>query len=366
MPHMVAQEHLGMVDALRYGTARNHTTLAAALAAIGSTPAVLVPTLTGDGVWTICANVTSPTSLVWRIPAGVTVNVASATTLTINGPILADRAGWKTGPGTLTRGTTQQAEISVLTATSLNAAALVATTGTITTLTATTGGITTVNASQVNSGYVNVSVEGEAMRLTNPTIPTRRLQFFTNQGAGSVAMDFFMDPALTNSNWELGINPSLQFYIAHPGGLGFLVINHNGTGLTNSTTSVNPSHVLHMGIDDAFKATATWSTPSDARLKTVSGPYTDGLAMLLALPTPVIYEYNGKAQTPVDGTQYIGLIAQDVQAVAPYMVKTYQDKLDPADATMTDILSLNANPVIFAILNALHEIDTRLRALEPP
>jgi hypothetical protein len=123
-----------------------------------------------------------------------------------------------------------------------------------------------------------------------------------------------------------------------------------------------PTHQLHLSTDDAAKlATATWATTSDARLKEVQRPYTDGLELLLALE-PVWYRYNGLAWTPRDRTEYVGLLAQAVQQVAPYMVTIRRGRLRPGEPE-TDILELQTHALIFAAINAVKTLATQVTTL---
>ncbi|MFA4835380.1 MAG: tail fiber domain-containing protein [Dehalococcoidia bacterium] len=89
----------------------------------------------------------------------------------------------------------------------------------------------------------------------------------------------------------------------------------------------------------------SWNTYSDARLKNVMGDYKLGLTQIMAL-TPVRYQY--KQDNPLKlavGEEYIGLIAQDVQKVIPQAITTGSQ----------GFLSLNADPIIWAMLNAIKE-----------
>ena len=67
-----------------------------------------------------------------------------------------------------------------------------------------------------------------------------------------------------------------------------------------------------------------WMASSDARLKKNVLPYTDGLSTLLKI-NPVKYHYNelsGYDTKP----EYIGVLAQDILSIAPYMVGSFQKK----------------------------------------
>ncbi len=65
-----------------------------------------------------------------------------------------------------------------------------------------------------------------------------------------------------------------------------------------------------------------WVAFSDRRMKQQITPYTDGLDKLLKI-NPVTYHYNqlsGYDTKP----QYVGVIAQDLKPIAPYMVCTFK------------------------------------------
>ena len=105
MPHMLAQEHMNYVDAMRYGTARNQATIQAALTAIGPAQATLVLTFAGDGVWSITSNQIIPANVSLFLPRGVTVNIASGATFSVGGIVIAFQNGWPTGAGTYIQST---------------------------------------------------------------------------------------------------------------------------------------------------------------------------------------------------------------------------------------------------------------------
>jgi hypothetical protein len=82
------------------GTEYSRATIAAAVAHIGSTAATLV---FAPGTWTIDDNLTIPSNLTCRIPAGCVFDVSDSKTLTISGLAVVERpASWTTGSGTVT------------------------------------------------------------------------------------------------------------------------------------------------------------------------------------------------------------------------------------------------------------------------
>ena len=112
---------------------------------------------------------------------------------------------------------------------------------------------------------------------------------------------------------------------------------------------------------------------SDARGKTVIGPYSHGLTELLEM-VPKLYTYNGNVNAVApDGSmgdplvsnttkQYIGLIAQDCEAYMPEMVMQTSAYID--GVLQTDVRQLDTNALTFALINAVATLDARLKALE--
>jgi hypothetical protein len=72
---------------------------------------------------------------------------------------------------------------------------------------------------------------------------------------------------------------------------------------------------------NAFKlGGGSWSTLSDARYKENIEPFTEGLSRVMQI-RPVSFQYNEKASTLNREKRYIGILAQDMLAIAPYMVE---------------------------------------------
>jgi hypothetical protein len=117
--------------------------------------------------------------------------------------------------------------------------------------------------------------------------------------------------------------------------------------------------LLHLGADDAVKpGGGSWSSPSDRRLKKDISDFTDGLNVLSKIK-PVSFRYNGTAGLPNDGKKYIGIIAQDMQEVAPYTIETFLD-----NETNTEYLNYNANAVTYILINAVKEQQATIEKLQ--
>ncbi len=88
----------------------------------------------------------------------------------------------------------------------------------------------------------------------------------------------------------------------------------------------------------------TWDHPSDRRLKQDVKPYQDGLQEILAI-SPVTFHYNEASGFDTQ-PEYVGIIAQDLQEVAPYMVMESED----------GYLNANTSAVAYMLVNAVKEL----------
>jgi hypothetical protein len=108
----------------------------------------------------------------------------------------------------------------------------------------------------------------------------------------------------------------------------------------------------------------TWTNVSDARTKKDVTPYTLGTAALKQL-MPVDYAYNGEYGSPDKGTIQTGLIAQEVLTTPLASMVGTTVYIDPQTGQQTTLYNLNTNQLVFALINAVKELDARVKALEP-
>lgn len=151
---------------------------------------------------------------------------------------------------------------------------------------------------------------------------------------------------------------------------------------------------------DAYKpGGGSWLNNSDARIKKVNREYTAGLEEIEQLQ-PVCYIYKGNATdsppsdlTPaeiadpkhrdhvvntkslkapyrnsshyhqaVEGKEFVGLIAQDVEDYLPELVIKRKGYID--GKLVDDFRDLDVSPLVYALVNAVKELSTRVKALE--
>lgn len=94
-----------------------------------------------------------------------------------------------------------------------------------------------------------------------------------------------------------------------------------------------------------------WTTSSDARLKQDVTEYTDGLDKILKI-NPVTFKYNGKAGIDSKET-YVGIIAQEIQEVAPYTVSNYIYEDDKG--AKEEYLQFDGTALTYMLINAVQE-----------
>src|SRR5262249_46684107 len=78
---------------------------------------------------------------------------------------------------------------------------------------------------------------------------------------------------------------------------------------------------------------------------------------------PVRYKYNGLAHTPDDGQEYIGVIAQELKEVAPFMVSSTDLKLHKSDTETTDVHHVDPNAFTYMLINAVKTLAAENRSL---
>ncbi len=133
------------------------------------------------------------------------------------------------------------------------------------------------------------------------------------------------------------------------------------------SSAFNTSLVLFGNLSvsgQARKPGELWDPPSsDKRVKSDIKNFDVGLEVIEKLE-PKTFKFNGKGDTPNDGVERIGLLAQDVQEVFPPMVNSRMGKLDAEDENETEIYSINASPLIYMFLNSIKELSQRVNELE--
>ena len=131
-----------------------------------------------------------------------------------------------------------------------------------------------------------------------------------------------------------------------------------GLGVTS------PSHQLELSTDSGAKpGSSAWTIFSDERLKDILRPYQDGLELLLQID-PIVYSYNGLGGMPKDGKEHIGVTAQALQKVAPYMVGSSQRALTQNGEQQEILTNTGGGTLVYTLINAIKALHGRVAILE--
>jgi hypothetical protein len=102
---------------------------------------------------------------------------------------------------------------------------------------------------------------------------------------------------------------------------------------------------------------SSWYVHSDARLKEGVVSYSDGLNKLLQIK-PVKFHYT-KESGIGSGQEYVGVIAQDIAKIAPYMVQQA-----PIPGLEGEYYNLDNSAMTYMLINAVKEQQDQIEALK--
>jgi hypothetical protein len=151
-------------------------------------------------------------------------------------------------------------------------------------------------------------------------------------------------------------------------GIGGQIYSNVKLMLTNNDPN---SHALYVSSDPSkngfwalwvrggcMNNTGSWTRMSDLALKNRIKPYEDGLETVLKI-NPIRYHY--KAELGLNASEeQVGVVAQDIQEIAPYMVG--KGKIDPE--SNEEFLTLDNGAMIYMLVNAVKELHAEIEALK--
>jgi hypothetical protein len=191
------------------------------------------------------------------------------------------------------------------------------------------------------SGYANT------VGSYNTFVGTYAGDLYSNSGSSNVLLGYNAQVMKENLTNTIVIGTNAKSYTS------------NSIVLGNSTTAMNvgigisaPAYTLHLALDNAAKpGTSAWTVASDERLKRDVAPFKDGLDILKQI-NPIWFSYTGAANMPKD-KKFVGIIAQEMQKIAPYTVGSfiYEDSL----GSKTEYLDYNSNAVTYILINAVKQ-----------
>jgi hypothetical protein len=123
-------------------------------------------------------------------------------------------------------------------------------------------------------------------------------------------------------------------------------------GIGSSAAAVNPTYTLYVEGSAGKPGGGSWSNPSDRRLKDRISDYNDGIGSILKIK-PIRFHYNKLSEFDTE-TEHIGVIAQELKEVAPYMVSENEH----------GYLDVNNSAMTYMLVNAVQELAQKNQALE--
>jgi len=182
--------------------------------------------------------------------------------------------------------------------------------------------------------------------------------FFNSTGSQNVFLGYLANPSIGTLSNAGAIGA--RAYVSASNSLVLGAIK-GVNGATDSTRvgigTTAPAYLLHVNGNAAKPGGGSWTVASDRRLKKNVSSFSEGLDVLTQIK-PVWFEYNGEAGMPKE-KRYVGVIAQDMQKIAPYMVGTfnYQD----TTGKKTQYLDYDANALTYILVNAVQEQQKQLQ-----
>ncbi|HXR82172.1 MAG TPA: tail fiber domain-containing protein, partial [Saprospiraceae bacterium] len=207
-------------------------------------------------------------------------------------------------------------------------------------------------------------IQGNGKVGIGTTTPHAPLQFNNIQGNRKIVLYEWADN--DHEFYGFGINTATLRYQVPPS------TNHVFFAGTSPSSSVElmriqgdgkvgigiptPQFQLQLSQNSAAKpGTLFWTVASDSRLKKDIEPFTDGLDLIGKI-NPVWFRYNG-LNGITDTARYAGIIAQEMQKVAPYMISTTKS----AQRDGENYLSYDGNALLYILVNAVKEQQLQIK-----
>ncbi len=124
-----------------------------------------------------------------------------------------------------------------------------------------------------------------------------------------------------------------------------ITINRNKSNVGIGVT--NPEKRLTVN-GETGNTSGVWIMNSDSRIKNIGEDFTDGLNVLEKI-RPVHFNYSDNAPLYDGGKPHIGIIAQELEKIAPYMITKSEG------AGYSDLRTLNLQAFNYLLINAIKE-----------
>lgn len=199
--------------------------------------------------------------------------------------------------------------------------------------------------------------DASAVAITGGTITVPKVTASAGAGLGFIVSNAGVSYASGFGNLNMEANTS--FY----GNTSTCFHSCNSITVWSSAITSSPTGTFTIGPTITPYTTNNWVVTSDASIKKDITDYSVGLAALKSLRT-VSYKFNGMFGTQDDDKIHVGLIAQEVQQTPMSSIVRPFRYSNPKTGESADLLGLENSQLIFTLINAVKELDARLKALE--
>ncbi|MFH1120698.1 MAG: tail fiber domain-containing protein [Bacteroidota bacterium] len=201
-------------------------------------------------------------------------------------------------------------------------------------------------------GLPKLTVENGGQVGIGESSPDRELTVFDTDGNGDAAINVKSNNS-ADRELLLAVNQSTGGIIGMTtdNDLFFRSNNTNrmvikNTGDVGIGTS-NPTQLLSVNGTAGKPGGGSWASFSDKRMKQDIRPFQQGLAEVISI-NPVRFRYN-KLSGYDTQTEYVGVIAQELQGIAPYMVSTIEKDGEA-------YLQVDNSAMTYMLINAVKEL----------
>lgn len=217
----------------------------------------------------------------------------------------------------------------------------------------------------ISYSYTGITPAGDLIEIAETLQYGEYLNTSSAAGKASVASTFNYDSSDAFRHVAFSLNPvsgdslvsnNLQTRLTDTNG------GNVGIGLTTPSHRLDVSGNIRTSGCLYYNGGSTGSCASDKRLKENVNPYSLGLNELLGI-WPVTFTYNGLGDLPKDNEVQLGLIAQEVEEVAPELVVKKMVKLYPDDQTLTEIKGVNYGALTYVLINSVKELHSMLKEI---
>jgi hypothetical protein len=192
--------------------------------------------------------------------------------------------------------------------------------------------------------------------IGNNGIPVNRLHITGGTGLTLINNSGYMTiGSVTGTNMVFDNN---EIQVRNNGAAANLRLQVNG-GNVGIGTSGPPSYLLEVNGSAGKPGGGSWTNSSDRRLKQNIRPYTDGLEAVLRIK-PVWYNYNSISGFDVS-KQYVGVLAQELQKISPYMVEESKTNKAPDGS---GYLAVDNSAMTYMLINAVKEQQQQIDQLK--